>query len=356
MNDSSGSPWTGPVCPIPISDYPVITLAHGGGGRLTRQLIDRMFRVAHANPWLDEQHDGALLEAPPPGHLPAFTTDSFVVSPLFFPGGDIGHLAVCGTVNDLAMTGAVPRYLSCALVIEEGFAMQDLWRVVTSMAATARLAGVQVVTGDTKVVARGQADALFINTAGVGYVPIEQAVRPAAIRPGDAILLSGDVGRHGIAIMACREGLEFETTIESDCAPLNAQTRALLDAGIEVHALRDLTRGGLATACVELCRADLCIHLDERAIPVREDVRGGCELLGLDPLYVANEGRFVAFVAAGDAERALQILATTGPADTGPAQVGTVRKTPAGRAVLRTVTGSERVLDMLSGEQLPRIC
>jgi hydrogenase expression/formation protein HypE len=254
---ADGAIWSGPACPIPIQTYPVVTLAHGGGGRLTRQLIDKMFRSAHDNPWMDEQHDGALLAAVPEGQVPAFTTDSFVVSPLFFPGGDIGKLAVCGTVNDLAMTGAVPRYLSCAFVIEEGFAMDELWRVVHSMAETAKAAGVQIVTGDTKVVARGQADRLYVNTAGVGYVPVEQAVRPSAITQGDVILLNGDVGRHGIAIMASREGLEFETPIESDCAPLNRQTRALLDAGIEVHALRDLTRGGLATACVELCRSDI---------------------------------------------------------------------------------------------------
>ena len=202
------------ACPIPISDYPVITLAHGGGGRMTRQLIDRMFRAVHDNPWMEEQHDGAILPAPDPGSELAFTTDSFVVSPMFFPGGDIGKLAVCGTVNDLAMCGAVPRYLSCSLVIEEGFEMESLWRVISSMGEVAREAGVTVVTGDTKVVARGQADGLFINTAGVGYVESRHAVRPGGIQPGDAILVNGDVGRHGIAIMACREGLEFETEIE----------------------------------------------------------------------------------------------------------------------------------------------
>ncbi len=348
--------FDGLVCPIPISDYPVVTLAHGGGGRLTRQLIDRMFRAVHDNEWMVEQHDGAVLGAPPKDHELVFTTDSFVVSPMVFPGGDIGKLAVCGTVNDLAMCGAIPRYLSCAFVIEEGFEMEALWRVVSSMGATAREAEVVIVTGDTKVVSRGQADGLFINTSGVGYVETSRVARPSSVREGDAVLVNGDVGRHGIAIMASREGLEFETTIESDCAPLAAQTRALLDAGVDVRTMRDLTRGGLATACVELCRDDISIALDERAVPVREDVRGGCELLGLDPLYVANEGRFVAFVAAEHADRALEVLAETGPDDTQPACIGRVTTEAPGRVVLKAVTGSQRLLDMLSGEQLPRIC
>ena len=342
------------ACPIPVSDYPVVTLAHGGGGRLTRQLIDRLFRSAFDNAWMVEQLDGAILELPA-GERTVFTTDSFVVSPLFFPGGDIGKLAVCGTVNDLAMCGAVPRYLSCALVIEEGFAMESLWRVVSSMARTAQEAGVVIVTGDTKVVARGQADGLFVNTAGVGSVTPAQAVRPSSIRPGDAILINGDLGRHGLAIMATREGLEFENSVASDCAPLNGQTRALLDAGLEVHGLRDLTRGGFATSCVELCAPGLGFHLEETAIPVEDVVRGGCELLGLDPLYVANEGRFALFLPAEEADRALEILRATAPPGVRPARVGEVT-TGRGQVRLASVTGSERMLDILSGEQLPRIC
>ena len=343
------------ACPVPISDYPVVTLAHGGGGRLTRQLIDRMFASVHDNDWMREQHDGAIVDVPE-GTQAVFTTDSFVVSPWQFPGGDIGKLAVCGTVNDLAMCGSTPSYLSCAFVIEEGFATEDLWRVVASMGETAREAGVQIVTGDTKVVERGQADQLFVNTSGVGFVTPEQAVRPSRIQDGDVVLINGDVGRHGIAIMASREGLSFETQILSDCAPLNGQTRALLDAGVEVHCLRDLTRGGLATSCVELAADSWAIHLDETKIGVREDVRGGCELLGLDPLYVANEGRFLCVVPEAQADRAMQILSATGPTDTEPCRIGTISASERGHVTLETVTGSERQLDLLSGEQLPRIC
>ena len=342
------------ACPIPIEDYPYVTLAHGGGGRLSRQLVDRMFRIAFDNAWTREQHDGAVLSVS--NGCPVFTTDSFVVSPIEFPGGDIGKLAVCGTVNDLAMCGAVPRFLSCALVIEEGLEMEALWRVVASMGETAARAGVEIVTGDTKVVAKGQADRLFINTSGIGYVEPELAVRPSGIQPGDALIVSGDVGRHGVAVMATREGLTFETVIESDCAPLAGATRALLDGGIDVHCLRDLTRGGLATASVELARDGLQFTLDEASVPVREDVRGACEVFGLDPLYVANEGRFLAIVPADQADAALEILAGTEPDDARPARIGTVGESRRGRVVLRSVVGSERELDMLSGEQLPRIC
>lgn len=345
------------ACPIPISDYPYITMAHGGGGRLSRQLVDKMYRTAFQNEWTAEQHDGAVLEAPP-GQRAVFTTDSFVVHPIEFPGGDIGKLAVCGTVNDLAMCGAVPHVLSCAFVIEEGLEMDTLWRVVSSMGETAKAAGVSIVTGDTKVVARGQADRIFVNTSGLGFVSPEQAVRPSGIRGGDAILVNGDLGRHGVTILGCRDGLDFESAIESDCAPLSGQTRALIDAGIDVHCLRDLTRGGLATSCVELSGTQFHFALDERAIPVREDVRGACEIFGLDPLYVANEGRFLAIVPADQAAKALEILREAGPSDTEPAQIGTVADAvnAHGGVTLHAITGSERPLDMLSGEQLPRIC
>lgn len=342
-------------CPIPIEDYPVITLAHGGGGRLSRQLVERMFKVAFDNEWTTEQHDGAILETPA-GERAVFTTDSFVVHPIEFPGGDIGKLAVCGSVNDLAMCGAVPRYLSCALVIEEGLEMEVLWRIISSMAETAREAGVAIVTGDTKVVARGQADRIFVNTAGVGFVKPEQAVRPAGIRAGDVLIVSGDVGRHGVTILAERDGLRFESDIQSDCAPLGRQTRALIDGGVDVHCLRDLTRGGLATACVELAADRFAFRLDERAVPVREDVSGACEIFGLDPLYVANEGRFLAIVPEDQADRALELIASSGPADTEPAVIGRVEESRRGEVSLRAVTGAERPLDMLSGEQLPRIC
>lgn len=342
------------ACPIPIEDYPYVTLAHGGGGRLSRQLVDRMFRLAFDNAWTREQHDGAVLEAH--AGQPVFTTDSFVVSPIEFPGGDIGKLAVCGTVNDLAMCGAVPRFLSCALVIEEGLEMEALWRVITTMGETARQAGVEIVTGDTKVVARGQADRIFINTSGIGFVDPAQAVRPSGIQPGDALLVSGDLGRHGVSIMATRQGLEFESVIETDCAPLNTETRALLDAGLDIHCFRDLTRGGLATACVELAADNLVFTLDESSVPVREGVRGACEIFGLDPLYVANEGRFLTILPEAQADAALEILARVGPEDTKPARIGAVTEGPRGRVVLSSIVGSQRELDMLSGEQLPRIC
>lgn len=342
------------ACPIPISDYPYVTLAHGGGGRLSRQLVDKMFRVAFHNDWMREQHDGAILEAQ--GGQPVFTTDSFVVHPIEFPGGDIGKLAVCGTVNDLAMCGAVPRYLSCALVIEEGLEMDVLWRVVSSMGATAKAAGVEIVTGDTKVVARGQADRIFVNTSGMGFVEPKHAVRPSGIAPGDFLLVNGDVGRHGTTILGARESLGFESELESDCAPLNHQARGLIEAGIDVHCMRDLTRGGLATACVELARDGLRFRLTEARVQVREDVRGACEIFGLDPLYVANEGRFLAIVPEADADHALEVLRATGPEDAEPAVIGRVEQADRGHVLLEAISGSERPLDMLSGEQLPRIC
>lgn len=341
-------------CPVPISDYPVVLLAHGGGGTLTHQLIERMFLPTFKNSLLEARHDGALLPAQP-GKC-AFTTDSYVVKPLFFPGGDIGKLAIYGTVNDLAMCGARPAFLSAAFIIEEGLPMATLWQVVLSMQEAAQQAGVQIVTGDTKVVDRGKGDQLFITTAGVGIIAPEQMISPQRVQSGDAILLSGDLGRHGMAIMAAREGLEFESVIESDCAPLTELVFSLLDAGIEVHCLRDLTRGGLASALVEIARSSgHHIHVDEKAIPVREDVRGACEILGLDPLYVANEGRFVAFVAASDAERALAILRAQQAGDAAVI-IGQVQATLDHSVTMRSVIGANRIVDMISGEQLPRIC
>ena len=341
-------------CPIPIQQYPQILLAHGGGGALMRDLIEKMFVPLFANPELAARHDGALL-SPPAGRL-AFTTDSYVVRPLFFPGGDIGSLAVNGTVNDLAMCGARPRWLSAAFILEEGLAMETLWRIVRSMQEAAAAAGVTLVTGDTKVVDRGKGDGLFVTTAGIGTVEHAPAIAPTSVRPGDAILLSGDIGRHGIAIMAVREGLAFESVVESDCAPLAQPITALLEAGIDVHCLRDLTRGGLASALVEIATtAGLHVHIEERAIPAREDVRGACEILGLDPLYVANEGRFVAFVAPGDAARALSILRAH-PVSSGAVAIGSVTADPQGLVTMKSAIGATRIVDLLSGEQLPRIC
>jgi hydrogenase expression/formation protein HypE len=286
----------------------------------------------------------------------AFTTDSYVVKPLFFPGGDIGTLAVNGTVNDLAMCGARPLYLSSAFILEEGLPMQTLRRVVESMRASAVAAGVQLVTGDTKVVDKGKGDGIFVNTAGIGVVEHELTISPKSVRPGDAILLSGDIGRHGVAIMATREGLSFESTIESDCATLWDPIAALLAAGVEIHFLRDLTRGGLSSGLIEIAEtAHLRNIIDEKRVPVREDVAGACEILGLDPLYLANEGRFIAFVPPQQAERALVIMRDC-PVAAGAVQIGRVLEGPAGLVTMKSRLGTERIIDMLSGEQLPRIC
>jgi hydrogenase expression/formation protein HypE len=341
-------------CPIPISAYPKVLLAHGGGGRLTQQLLDKIFLPSFDNPLLDQKHDGALLDVA--GHKVAFTTDSFVVHPLFFPGGDIGALAVNGTVNDLAMCGARPMWLSAGFILEEGLPMETLWRVAQSMRQAATAAGVMLVTGDTKVVDRGKGDGLFVNTAGIGKVEHNKAVGPAQVQPGDAVLISGDLGRHGMAIMSVREGLEFESTIESDCGPLHAPVLALLDSGVEVHCLRDLTRGGLASALNEIATAArVQVDVDEIAIPVQEQVRGACEILGLDPLYVANEGRFVAFVAEHDAERTLAVLRQH-EVSQGAVRVGRVVAAERGLVTIKSRIGASRILDLLTGEQLPRIC
>ncbi|SHK32638.1 hydrogenase expression/formation protein HypE [Rhodothermus profundi] len=343
-----------PTCPLPLQQYPQVLLAHGGGGRLMHQLIDA-FAATFASAELNRRHDGATLRIG--RERLAFTTDAFVVQPLFFPGGDIGRLAVCGTVNDLAMCGARPLYLSVSFILEEGLPMETLGRVVQSLQATAREASVQIVTGDTKVVDRGKGDGIFISMAGLGLIEHSQPIGPEAVRPGDVVLLSGDIGRHGIAIMAVREGLSFETTIESDCAPLTTPVLKLLKAGVELHCLRDLTRGGLAAALIEIAQASgLTIELDETAIPIRPEVQSACELLGLDPLYVANEGRFVAIVPEAEAARALAVLQTE-PVSAGACLVGRViQNGPVGFVTLRTSLGTTRVLDLFSGEQLPRIC
>lgn len=344
------------TCPIPIRDYPQVVLAHGGGGRLMHDLIEKMFVASFGSAPASERHDGAILE-PPAGARLAFTTDSYVVRPLFFPGGDIATLAVNGTVNDLAMCGARPKWLSVGFILEEGLPMETLWRVVQSLAQAARAAEVQIVTGDTKVVDRGKGDGVFINTAGVGIVEAPRPIGPGAVREGDAIIVNGDLGRHGIAIMAVREGLEFETQIQSDCAPLWGAVEALLREGIEVHCLRDLTRGGLASALNEIAEsAGVHIHVNEEMVPVTPEVRAACELLGFDPLYVANEGRFVAFVPEAHADRAVQALQRL-PVAANATVVGKVLSAAGeGRVTLRSVIGATRILDMLSGEQLPRIC
>ncbi len=353
MPNSSDRPISR-TCPIPLSDYPEVTLAHGGGGRLMRQLIEQMLVPSFDNPHLHQAHDSAVLASH--GGRVAFTTDSFVVHPLQFPGGDIGKLSVYGTVNDLAMSGADPRYLSLGLIAEEGLSMETLWQVVESIREATEETGVGVVTGDTKVVDRGKGDGLYINTSGVGIVAEGVEIGPQRIEPGDIVIVSGDVGRHGMAIMAVREGLEFETTIESDCAPLAGPIQDLLTHGVEIHCLRDLTRGGLASAAVELAQSvGRSIRLQERDIAVDRQVHAACELLGLDPLYVANEGRFVAIVPASEADRTLAILQRH-EVSAGAQQIGTVLDDTRGLVTMRTEIGASRVIDLLSGEQLPRIC
>ena len=344
------------ACPIPLNEYPQVLLAHGGGGKLMRQLIEQLFATTFGgNNTSLSQHDAALLQLPT--SRIAFTTDSYVVRPLFFPGGDIGSLAIHGTVNDLATRGARPLYLTASFILEEGLPMETLWRIVQSMQFAAEAAGVQIVTGDTKVVDRGKGDGIFINTAGIGAIAHDCTLEPAAVQPGDAILINGDLGRHGMAIMAVREDLEFETTIESDSAPLADLVQQLLAAGIELHCLRDLTRGGLASALNEIAdSAKLALQIDERAIPVREEVRGACEILGFDPLYVANEGRLVLFVPDNAAEKALEILQAANPSAAIIGRVVEYRSHALGGVTLKSAIGASRLLDMLSGEQLPRIC
>jgi len=344
------------TCPLPIRDYPNVLMAHGGGGRLMNQLIDTIFGAAFANPLLDQRHDGAVFALPVGGGRLAMSTDSYVVHPLFFAGGDIGTLAVNGTVNDLAMCGARPLYLTAGFILEEGLPMETLWRVAQSMRMAADAAGVQIVTGDTKVVDRGKGDGIFINTAGIGVIDHDQIIAPTSVRPGDAVLLSGDLGRHGITIMADREGISFDTTVQSDCAPLAAPILSLIAAGISIHCLRDCTRGGLSSALVEIAQASgLRIHIVESAIPVRDEVRGACEMLGLDPMYVANEGRFVAFVPADQADSALALLRAD-PVSADARCIGHVTDVRDSLVTLRSAIGAERIVDMLSGEQLPRIC
>jgi len=318
------------------------------------QLIGKMFLAAFNNPLLETQRDSTVAELP--ARRIAFTTDSYVVRPIFFPGGDIGSMAVHGTVNDLAMSGARPLYLTSAFIVEEGLPMESLWRVVCSMRDAAQKCGVQIVTGDTKVVDKGKGDGLFINTAGLGVIEHSLSIAPQNVRPGDAILVSGDLGRHGMAIMAVREGLQFETTIESDSAPVHEVVLNLLKAGIEIHCLRDLTRGGLASALNEIAEAaGVKIAVEEKSIPVREDVHAACEMLGLDPLHVANEGRLVAFVAPKDAERALGILRCHEVA-ANAAVIGRIVEKTAPLVIIKSAIGASRILDMPSGEQLPRIC
>jgi hydrogenase expression/formation protein HypE len=319
-----------------------------------QSLIEKMFRPAFANRLLAQNHDSTVINLD--GTKIAFTTDSYVVKPLFFPGGDIGTLAVNGTVNDLAMSGAKPVYLSIGLIIEEGFPMDELWKVVVSIKEAARQARVIIVTGDTKVVDKGKGDGIFINTSGIGIIEHNMDISPNSIQTGDVIILNGDIGRHGIAIMAEREGLEFESKIQSDCAPLDSIVQKLIDEKIEIHCMRDLTRGGLSSALNELAESSgKEILIDERVIPVREDVQGACEILGFDPLYVANEGKFVIFVKPEYANKCLELMKAD-PMGKESVIIGTVSSGSKPVVKLKSKIGTTRILDMLSGEQLPRIC
>ena len=341
-------------CPLPQLDFDVITLGHGSGGLLTNKLLDSGVFDVLSNEWLDERHDGAFLQLEGPT---AFTTDSFVITPIFFPGGNIGELAVNGTVNDLAMCGAIPQYLSLSFIIEEGLTMEAFWEVLVGVRYACEEAGVRVVTGDTKVVERGKGDQIFINTTGVGAVHPDARIGMDRIRAGDRIIVSGHLATHGIAILSKRQGLEFETTIESDTRALNHCVKALLDRfGEQIHLLRDPTRGGVATVLNEIARAArLGVAVEQRALPVDEQVEGACEMLGLDPLYVANEGIFLAVVAAEAADDLLAALRTT-PEGAHAAVIGEVTEAHPGQVVLQSAIGGRRVVNMLVGEQLPRIC
>jgi hydrogenase expression/formation protein HypE len=336
----------------------IITMAHGAGGVAMTELIDQLFGKKLANPVLDRRDDSAVIQVG--DSLLAFTTDSFVVDPLFFPGGDIGRLAVCGTVNDLSCAGAAPLYMSSAFILEEGLDIETLERVVDSMRATADEAGVTVATGDTKVVPKGAADKMFINTAGIGLIHSDNGnpylLSGSYARPGDAVILSGTIGDHGMAVMSRREGLDFESETVSDVAPLSGLVRMLLDACPGVRALRDPTRGGLASALNEFARqSGVCIEIEESAVPMNDSTRIACELLGIDPFYVANEGKVVSIVAADEAEHAVEVLRAH-PLGRDAVRIGSVIDAPAGRVHLITPYGNRRILALAHGEQLPRIC
>ncbi len=342
------------TCPISIGNSSVITMAHGGGGKLTQQLIDQIFVPAFGNPQLETNHDSSVFEIE--SRKLACTTDSYVVNPLIFPGGDIGSLAVNGTVNDLAMSGAQPLYLTVGFILEEGLPIETLFKVAQSMRQAADQAEVKIITGDTKVVENGKGDGIYINTSGIGIIKHNLEIHPKSVLPGDAIIVSGDLGRHGMAIMAARENLGFENPITSDCAPLSGMVENLLEANIRLHCLRDLTRGGLATTLVEITEtANLSITIEDSQIPIKEEVKGACEILGLDPLYVANEGRLAAFVHPDDVNQALGIIQSHVHGKNASI-IGKVETNSSKRVVLKNPLGSSRILDRLSGEQLPRIC
>ena len=339
-------------CPLPKLDFDVITLGHGSGGLLTHRLLESgVFKILK-NPMLDEQHDGARFEAK--GRM-AFSTDSYVVSPIFFPGGNIGELAVNGSINDVAMCGAIPKYLSLAFIIEEGLSMEEFWEVLLGIKKASEAAGVPIVTGDTKVVERGKGDKIFINTSGIGNVHPKANIHFSRIKPGDKIVINAPIAQHGVAILSKRQGLEFETTVISDTRPLHFMVSKLLDeCGESIHFFRDPTRGGLATVMNELAsQSKVGIELFQQQIPIDEQVEGACEMLGLDPLYVANEGVFISIVASSVANKVLKILRSEFSA---AAIIGEVTDSHHGQVILQSKIGGRRVVNMLPGEQLPRIC
>ena len=330
-----------------------VLLAHGSGGKLSYELVAKHFVKELFNPILAKLDDSAVFELS--GKL-AFTTDSFVVNPIFFPGGDIGKLSVCGTVNDLSMVGAIPRYFSLAFILEEGFPIGDLTRIVSSVKATAKEAGIQIVTGDTKVVPKGGCDKIFVNTAGIGRIPDGLDISASNLKPGDKVILSGSIGDHGIAVLSQREGLSFSTELKSDCAPLNKLVADMIKASTRIHAMRDPTRGGLATILNEFAlQSKVSIRIEESAVKVKGEVRGACEMLGLDPLYIANEGKLVAIVAPEAAE-AIVAAMRKNIYGRDAVIIGEVTEGNPGRVVMKTNFGTSRIIDMLVGEALPRIC
>ncbi len=358
MSDQNPEPiqMQGPMCPIPHRHTATVVIGHGSGGQMTRDLIQNVFQRQLGNPYLAEGNDAARVKLTQTNGKIAISTDSHVVSPLFYPGGDIGRLAVCGTVNDVAMLGAQPQFLTAGFIIEEGFPMETLEKVIHSMAEACREAQVHIVAGDTKVVEKGSADGLFINTAGVGLIPDGRQIGGQFARPGDAVLVSGTLGDHGIAVLQARGELGFESNITSDVAPLNGMIEALLGEIPQVHVLRDPTRGGLATTLKEIaCQSQVSIRLEEEAIPIQREVRTACEMLGFDPLYLANEGKLIVILPEQAADKALESMRNS-PYGSMAMRIGTVYAQNPGQVLLQTAFGSTRMLDMLSGELLPRIC
>jgi len=358
INNPNLAAWT---CPIPLKNYPTIVLGHGSGGKMMDDLIKHLFSPAFDNEFLAQLHDSTAIDltdtfqSVPPNRL-AFTTDSFVVSPLFFPGGNIGELAIFGTINDLAMSGAKPLYLSAGFILEEGLPMKTLGLVVNSMAAACRRGGVLIAAGDTKVVNRGHGDGLYINTTGLGIIPESVNISAKNARPGDAILINGNVGDHGMAIMSVRSGLEFETTIKSDTAPLNNLVDSILEVTTEIHCLRDATRGGLAAVLNEIATASKAgIEFDEKAVPIMPEVKAACEVLGLDPFYIANEGKMIVVVPKAKADEVLMAMRKH-PLGLNSTIIGSVVEEHPGMVTARTSIGGKRIVDLPAGELLPRIC